>query len=325
MILDVCILAIGFLFLIKGADILVDGASGIAKMFGIPEIIIGLTIVSIGTSVPELMVSLTSSIQGHTEFAIGNVVGSNISNLFLILGSCATVRQLIFKDETVRLEMPIVIFSTALLFILGNNDSYIGRYDGVILLIFFILFIIYNVYLVRREQKRITINSENDEKKEKLKSIDSKQIFKDLLKILVSVIVLKYGGDFVVNSASNIATRFRISEKIISLTIVAISTSLPELVTSIIATIKNQIDMAIGNVIGSNIFNTLLIIGTVSVISPISYNLEYNRDIIIFMIGMIILQLLPFIGIKNRVSRMNGVLFLVFYVIYLTNLVYVNK
>lgn len=234
MIINLLFVFAGFVILVKGADFLVDGSCSIAKKLKIPTIIIGLTIVSIGTSMPELVVSFTSSIKGHSDLAIGNVVGSNISNLFLILGICATIKPLIFKKETVKLEIPIVIFLTSLLYILGNNGSKkeINQVEGFILVILCVLFIILNIYLAKKGN-----NSVNEE--------INLSIGKAIACIIMGISGLKIGGDLVVNSSSNIAASFGISEKLIGLTIVAFSTSLPELITSVNATLKGEIDMAI--------------------------------------------------------------------------------
>lgn len=319
MIFNILLIIIGFVLLIKGADYLVDGASKIAKKFHIPEIVIGLTIVSIGTSMPELMVSLTSALNNHSDMAIGNVVGSNISNLFFILGACAIIRPLRFKEETVRLEIPFAIFLTALLYIFGNNgvEKIITKIEGLILVVFCILFIIYNIFMTKRESnsniENVNVNIEN-----------RKSIIKPIINIIVGITALKFGGDFVVNSASAIAITLGISEKIIGLTIIAFSTSLPELITSITATFKGEIDMAIGNVIGSNIFNIVLILGATALISPIGYSISYNKDIVIFMIGMIALAIIPFIGEKNKISRWSGIAYVMSYFSYMASLVYVN-
>lgn len=320
MILNIVFIILGFLLLIKGADLLVDGASEIAKRFHIPEIIIGLTIVSIGTSLPELMVSLTSALENHSDMAIGNVVGSNISNLFLILGGCAAIKPLKFKDETIRFETPFVIFVTAMLYIFGNNgtDGLITKTEGLILIILCILFILYNLWMAKRSANDITNKLEVEE-------IDNSiSMFKSVVKIIFGIIALKFGGDFVVNSASDIASRLGVSEKMISLTIVAISTSLPELITSITATLKNEIDMAIGNIMGSNIFNIVLIVGICAVINPISYSISYNKDIIIFLAGMLALAIIPFIGEKNKISRWSGIGYVISYISYMASLIYVN-
>lgn len=312
MILNFLLIILGFILLAKGADFLVDGATVIARKFHIKEIVIGLTIVSIGTSLPELMVSLTSALGNHSDMAIGNVVGSNISNLFFILGICAIIKPLKFQEETVRLEIPIVIFLTSLLYILGNNseEKIITQFEGLILVIFFILFIIYNIFMVKKD------STDNEE----ITKFSKEDIFKGIIKILIGIVALKYGSDFVVDNASKLALGFGVSEKIISLTIVAISTSLPELITSVTATIKGEINMAIGNVIGSNIFNIVLIVGATALINPIQYSISYNKDIVFFLIGMIVLSILSLFG-KKRMSKLAGVIYFASYVIYMIDLV----
>lgn len=312
MILNFLLIILGFILLAKGADFLVDGSTVIARKFHIKEIVIGLTIVSIGTSLPELMVSFTSALGNHSDMAIGNVVGSNISNLFFILGICAIIKPLKFQEETARLEIPIVIFLTALLYILGNNseEKIITQFEGLILVIFFILFILYNIFMVKKD---------STDKKEIIE-FRKKDIFKGIMKILIGIIALKYGSDFVVDNSSKLALGFGVSEKIISLTIVAISTSLPELITSVTATIKGEINMAIGNVIGSNIFNIVLIVGATAIINPIQYSISYNKDIVFFLIGMIVLSMLPLFG-KKRMSKLAGVVYFSSYVIYMIDLV----
>lgn len=312
MILNFLLIIIGFIFLVKGADFLVDGSTIIAKKFHIKEIVIGLTIVSIGTSLPELMVSLTSALNNHADMAIGNVVGSNISNIFLILGTCAIIKPLKFQEETARLEIPIVIFLTALLYILGNNsnEKIITKFEGLILSAFFILFIIYNLWMVKKDTEIV----------EEKTVYTNKDIIKGIIKILIGIIGLKYGSDFIVNNSSELALKFGVSEKVISLSIIAISTSLPELITSVTATLKGEINMAIGNVIGSNIFNIVLIVGVTALINPISYSISYNKDIVFFMIGMIILAILPMIG-QKRMSRISGCLYFMAYVVYMVDLI----
>lgn len=312
MFLNFILIIVGFILLVKGADFLVDGSTIIAKKFHIKEIVIGLTIVSIGTSLPELMVSLTSALNNHADIAIGNVVGSNISNLFLILGICAIIKPLKFQEETARLEIPIVIFLTALLYILGNNsnEKVITRIEGAILSIFFVLFIIYNLWMVKKDKV------ENEE----INKYTNTDIIKGCIKILVGIVGLKYGSDFIVNNSSELASSFGVSEKIISLSLIAISTSLPELITSITATLKGEINMAIGNVIGSNIFNIVLIVGTTSLINPINYSISYNKDIVFFMVGMIILAILPMMK-QKRMSRISGCFYFTSYVLYMIDLI----
>lgn len=316
MILNVVFILIGFFLLIKGADFLVDGSSRIARKFNIKEIIIGLTIVSIGTSMPELIISLTSALGERSDFAIGNILGSNISNLFFILGVSALVKPLLFKEQTVRIEIPFVIFLTALLYVFGNNGEYpvITSIEGIVFIVFCILFIMYNVFISRN-------NSKLEIEKNKPEDI---KVSKSIFFIIVGIILLKFGGDFVVDNASKLAILLGISEKIVSLTIVAISTSLPELITSVTATYKGETDLAIGNIIGSNILNIAFIIGVTAIINPIAYSVSFNKDLIIFMIGMVFLAVIPFIGEKNKISRFSGGIYLISYFLYIISLVYNN-
>lgn len=316
MILNIIFIIVGFFLLVKGADLLVDGSSRIARKFNVKGIIIGLTIVSIGTSMPELIISVTSALKNQSDFAIGNILGSNISNLFFILGVCAIIKPLLFKKQTVKIEIPFVIFLTALLYIFGNNGDYhlITELEGIIFIVFCVLFTIYNIFI----SKNI-----NNSEMEKNKNKDIK-LSKSFLLIMIGIILLKFGGDFVVDNASRIATLLGISERVISLTIVAISTSLPELITSALATYKGEIDLAIGNIIGSNILNIVLIVGIMAIINPIPYSVSFNKDLMIFLIGMIFLFIVPFIGEKYKIERVSGYIYLISYFIYISSLVFYN-
>ena len=318
MFMYIILIVIGFVLLIKGADFLVDGASGIAKRFNIPEIVIGLTIVSIGTSMPELVVSVTSALEGHSDIAIGNVVGSNLANLLLILGVCSVIKPLEFKKETRIFEIPFMIFSTILLFFLSINGTSaelnkITRIEGIILLAFCLIFIIYNFIMAKKG-----VNFDEDTFVE-IHTCENKEIsiFQSLFGIVVGIIGLKLGGDLVVDNSVQIARLLEISEKLISLTIVAFSTSLPELITSIAATRKGDTDMAIGNIIGSQIFNILLIIGMSATLMPINYSTSYNSNIMLLIVSSIVLGIFPFVGKKNQMSRGNGALFVFTYFLYL--------
>lgn len=322
MIGNIILIIIGFALLIKGADLLVVGASKIAKKFNIPEIIIGLTVVAIGTSLPELVVSTTSALTGHSDIALGNVVGSNIANLFLILGVCSIIRPLKFKKETIRIENPFVIIITSLLFFLclNNDGTQITRLEGGILLLLCIIFILYNIIMAKRGTKQED-GEEIQQDPEEPSSID---MYKSILFIVLGIIGLKYGGDFVVDNAVVIAQAIGISEKLISLTIVAISTSLPELITSVTATIKGETDLAIGNIVGSQTFNILLILGVSSLLTPIGYAPSYNKDMVLLLAGSIVFALFPFIGEKNKMTRENGILFTIVYVVYMINIIMAN-
>ncbi len=312
MVVSILFILIGFALLIKGADFLVEGASNISKRFHIPEIIIGLTIVSIGTSMPELFVSITSAIEGYPDMAVGNVVGSNACNMLLILGLSAVIRPIEFKRETRLIEIPICLFVTIIFMILANINQDIARIESIILIVLFALFIIYTIVMAKKGEK-----FENKEgRKEELEE-NKTSILKDIIYIIIGIVALKFGGDFTVDNSVNIANIFNISEKIISVTILAIGTSLPELVTSVTAALKGKSDIAIGNIIGSNIFNMLLIIGVSSFIKPITYNLSYNVEMSLLILATIILALFPMIPPKNKMDRLNGMAFLLLYVAYL--------
>lgn len=311
----VIFIIIGFILLIKGADFLVNGACGIAKKFHIPEIIIGLTIVSIGTSMPELMVSITSALEGYSDMAIGNVVGSNVANLLLILGLAAILQPLILKKQTRLIEIPICLAVSVIFFFICNQGQDITRIEGLILIGLFILFIIYTIVMAIKgkefdKEETTAQETESSEGKE-----DSS--LKSVIYIILGIVALKFGGDLAVDNAVKVAQWFGLSEKIISVTILAVGTSLPELVTTVSAAIKKESDIAIGNIIGSNIFNMLLIIGVSALIKPITYNISYNIDMYIVMIAAFVLFLFAYIPPKNQMSRMNGMVYLVIYVVYM--------
>lgn len=311
--ISIILIIIGFVLLIKGADFLVDSSSNIAKRFHIPEIVIGLTIVSIGTSLPELMVSVKSAISGHSDMSVGNVIGSNICNFLLILGLASTIKPLTFKRETRLIEIPLCLAYTIIFALICNTGIGITRIEAIVLIVLFALFIIYTVIMgIKGEEFD---KEDGEEVKENETNKDFKML-KNILLIVVGIIALKFGGDLVVDNSVNLAEHFNISEQIISLTIVAIGTSLPELVTSVVAAIKGNSDISIGNIIGSNIFNMLLIMGVASLINPILYNIAYNFEIVILIIASIVLALFPVIPPKNKMSRRNGILYLLLYIIY---------
>lgn len=308
MLLNVILIIIGFILLIKGADFLVDGSSGIAKKFHIPEIIIGLTIVSIGTSMPELFVSVTSAIEGYGDISLGNVIGSNLCNLLLILGLSAVINPIKFRKETKFIDIPMCLVITVLFMILCNIGQGISRIDALILLVLFIGFIGYTIYMGKKGTEEQTEQDANQKERKTITNI---------IYILLGIVALKIGGDFVVNNAEAIAKMFNISEKIISLTIIAIGTSLPELVTSVTAATKGESDIAVGNIIGSNIFNILLIIGASGLINPISFNVSYNLQMAILIISTLVLGIFPYTDVKDEMTRSNGITYLMLYALYM--------
>ncbi len=310
MIVSIFFIIVGFALLVLGADWLVNGASSIAKKFHIPEIIIGLTIVSIGTSMPELFVSTTSALEGLSDMSIGNVVGSNLCNLLLILGLSTIIKPVKFQKETRLFEIPMCLMFTVIFIVLCNTGGTINKVEAVLLLLLFLLFITYTIFMAKKQSSQ--------EKQEEVKTQKKLlPILKDILWIILGVIGLKVGGDLAVDNAVNIANYFGVSEKIIGLTILAVGTSLPELVTSVTAAIKGNSDIAIGNIIGSNIFNMLLIIGVAAFINPISYNFSYNMDLMVLVVATLILALFPVIPPKNEMSRANGMIYFLMYVGYI--------
>ena len=296
------ILLLGFVFLIKGADYFVDSASAIARRFKIPSIIIGLVIVSIGTSLPELSVSVSSSLNGMNDLSVANVVGSNIFNILMVLGFSSLITVLPIEESSIKFDLPFLnIVSIMLLAMLINLT--LGRFNGVILIGIFVYFLWHTI-------KPILKNEDNTEEE-----IENKLSFKVIVLGILGVIGIILGGDMVVDSASNIAKMFGMSENLIGLTIVAIGTSLPEFVTSIIAVLKGENEIAIGNVIGSNIFNILLILGVSSVISPIVVSFISVIDVV-FMISITIL--LYIFVVKNKVlNRCQGITFIFLYIGYI--------
>lgn len=309
MIQSIVFIAIGFAMLMLGAQWLVDGSSAIARKYHIPEIIIGLTIVSIGTSMPELMVSLTSALEGHSDISIGNVIGSNLCNLLLILGLTSLIAPLKFQKNTKKYEIPIMVDATILVFILANVGKSISRFDGLIISIVFIMFILYTIFSAKK--------SMNNDIKQEAKKDKKQNAFMAILKIVLGIVLLKIGGDVSVDNAIIVARELGVTEKVIGLTIIAIGTSLPELITSVVAAHKGDIDIAIGNIVGSNIFNVLLILGVSSVISPITYSLSYNFEFIYVIIASILLYMFAATGKKYTMTRLNGLIYLLMYGAYM--------
>ena len=304
MIKYIIFIIIGFFLLIKGADFLVNGASSLAKKFRIPDIVIGLTIVSIGTSAPELFESITSSIQKASDISVGNVIGSNLCNLLFILGTTAIIKDIQFKRSTKYIEIPFLIFTNILFFVLVQ-DGILSQKESCILVFLFICFLTYT-YLESKKNQTYP--------QEEIKEIS---ILGSIFSIIIGIIALKYGGEFVVENAKRLAKLFKVSDKIIGCTIIAIGTSLPELITSIVSAKRGNTDLALGNIIGSNIFNILLILGTSSFISTIHFNLNYNLDIIILYTASLLLFLFPHFAPKNYMSKKEGFLFLGTYLVYM--------
>lgn len=306
---------IGFVLLIKGADWLVAGSASIAKKYNVSDLVIGLTIVSMGTSMPELIVNILASTSGASEIAIGNVIGSNIANVLLILGVAAIIFPLTIKESTVFSEIPYSIIALLLVAFAANapifNPDYellISRLDGIIFLFFFGLFMVYIVKLAREGRADMV----EDAPEEIL------PMGKSVVLILLGVGGLFLGGKWVVDGASAIAIQFGLSDKMIGLTVVAIGTSLPELVTSAMAAYKKNTDIAVANVIGSNIFNLLWVLGVSAVISPMTYLPAINVDIVVLIVATFLIIFSLMTGrAKNQIGKPTGIFFLAAYVGYL--------
>ena len=300
MLVSVFLLILGFILLIKGADFFVEGSSAVARRLQVPSLIIGMTIVAMGTSLPECAVSVTASLSGNNALAVGNVVGSNMFNLLIVCGVCALFCPLQVDADTLKKEFPFSIVCTILLVVLGYIGSELGHIDG---LIFLLIFIIYLLAMIRKALK-----AKRKAPEEKTETISMPRC---LVYIVGGAAAIKFGGDFVVDAASAIAAGFGISQTIIGLTIVALGTSLPELVTSIVAARKNEVDMAVGNVIGSNIFNILLVLGVAAAISPVTLAFENLIDSGILILVSVISII--FCRSKNSLERKEGMAMIAMY------------
>lgn len=299
-LLQILFLVIGFVLLMKGADYFVEGAAGIADRLGIPQLIIGLTIVAMGTSLPEAAVSITAAIKGSAEITIGNVVGSNILNVLVILGLTAVICALPVQKSTVYYEIPFVILITVLLAGLGLADHRVSRMEGGIL---WIGMGIYLLYLWQMTKKGKNDEEESDEKQ--------KSLWLMLIMIVGGAVAITFGSRVTVNAASKIALIFGMSERFIGLTIVAFGTSLPELVTSVTAGLKGKTDIAVGNIVGSNIFNILFVVGTTALISPVTYSAGFLIDSGVAIATVLFLWLC--VLKKHKLGRMGGLLMLAGY------------
>lgn len=305
LLLQIFLLVIGFVLLIKGADFFVDGSSSVAKRLRVPALIIGLTIVAMGTSLPECSVSVSAAIAHKNELAVSNAVGSNTFNLLVVCGLCAAVSPLSIQKSTLLKEFPFSILSAVLLLIFGTTGMVFGHLEGIFLMILFAAFLFWMVVSARKASQN-TVQSQ-----EQYKILP---IWKCTLFILGGMAAIIVGGNLVVDSASGIASFFGLSDNLIGLTIVACGTSLPELVTSFVAAKKNEVDMALGNVIGSNIFNILLVLGIAAAISPITFITENIIDCT-FLIATSVLTWL-FCWKSKQLVRWQGITLLMLYVAY---------
>ncbi len=308
MLFAVVILLAGFVLLIKGADFFVEGSSAVAKRLRVPSIIIGLTIVAMGTSLPECAVSVTASLNGNNALAISNAVGSNIFNLMVVCGFCSLFAPLTVQRETLKKEFPLSIICAVLLAALGAWGMQLGRVDGLVFLVIFTVYLVMMVKNAMKARKDKTVQPDQEEG-------STLSGWLCLFYIIGGGVAIKFGGDFVVNGASTIASRFGLSDNLIGLTIVSMGTSLPELVTSAVAAKKNEVDMAVGNVIGSNIFNILLVLGVAAAISPMVFVFENIIDIIVLIVMSSVV--LAFACSREKIERREGIIMLLAYAVYM--------
>ncbi len=315
MALNLLFLSLGMILLIKGANWLVDGAAALAKKYNVSDLAIGLTIVAFGTSAPELVVNSFASVEGHHEMVLGNVIGSNFFNLFLILGVAGLIIPLKVQSSTVWKEIPFSLLAIVLIFVFGNNfffdqHSIITRLDGFILLALFFVFLYYVYSQLKSDPSEIEL------------------IEKQLSNLMITVLIfaglagLVIGGKVVLVNGIDIAKEFGVSERIIGLTVIAAGTSLPELATSVVAALKKKSDIAVGNIIGSNIFNFLLIFGISAIINPIQYNEVFNRDLYLIAGGTLFLFIAMFTGGKKKLDRWEAAILLVVFFGYTYYLIY---
>jgi cation:H+ antiporter len=312
---------VGFLLLLKGADWLVEGSSAIAKKYGLSPLIIGLTIVSFGTSLPELVINVLASLKGSSDIAIGNIIGSNISNLLLILGISAIIYPIAVKRSVVFSEIPFSLAAVTIMGLLGNivifqgveKGAYLSRFDGFILLFYFALFLGY-IIRVSKDDKDFAMHSDME--------IHKIPLLKSFIFILAGITSLFIGGEWTVEGAIHVAREFGLTEEFIGLTVIAIGTSLPELVTSAVAAYKKDTEIALGNIIGSNIFNVLWILGISAIINPLEFTPSLNDDLLIVVFATsLIFVILPF-SKTGSMERPHGILFVLLYVLYLAYLVF---
>jgi len=312
MFFSILLILAGFILLIGGANYLVKGASSLAKRLGVRTLVIGLTVVAFGTSAPELVVNLISAGSGATELAVGNILGSNIANILLVLGVTAAIAPIVVEKGTTWKEIPLSLLAAVMLVVFGSDylldgvvSDVIGRTDGIALLAFFAIFMYYSYGI-----------SKADTKGEKGERIEELAFWKSFGLILAGIIGLVLGGKLIVDGAVTIATDLGVSEHLIGLTIVALGTSLPELATAIVASLKKQVGLAVGNVVGSNIFNIFFVLGTTATVSPLGFSSRALQDGFWLLGVSALLFLALFIG-RQKLSRIHGYSFVGLYVVYL--------
>ncbi|MCG8309360.1 MAG: calcium/sodium antiporter [Cytophagales bacterium] len=314
MVTTIALLIIGLIVLIVGGDYLVRGSSSIALRLHLSPLVVGLTIVAFGTSAPELVISVQSALKGSPDITMGNVVGSNICNLALVLGVTAVINPVKVQTNSIRVDWPMTMGSSLLLYILVR-EAYLNALEGIIMLVFLSFYLFFTIKQSRRENLAIKV-----EDNEEIPDAPSKQIWKDIVFILIGCISLYYGSEWFVGSSKELALSLGVEERVVGLTIVALGTSLPELVTAAVASFKGQTDLALGNLMGSNIFNILSILGITSIIKNIHVNEIILHKDIIWML-LITLMILPLMIVRREVGRIDGLILLIVYSVYIYTVV----
>lgn len=311
----VVLLIIGFVFLVKGADAFVEGCSSIARRYHVPSLIIGMTIVAMGTSLPETAVSVTAAVTGNNALAVSNAVGSNIFNLMVVVGSCTLFTSVAVQINTLKIDFPISILCAVLLLILGAAGMSLGHIDGVVFIILFLAFILYMIRSAQTSrEKNVEPGVEEEEYLLEAEEIQEMSMGKSVIYIILGAVAIAVGSDWVVDGACTVAAAIGISQTLIGLTVVAFGTSLPELVTSIVAAKKGEVDMALGNVIGSNIFNILMVLGIAAAISPVAFLTENIIDIAVLIVFSVIGWIMAWT--KRELNRKEGIIMLLLYAVY---------
>lgn len=309
MIIELLLLAFGFALLVFGADWFVDGSSGVANKFGIPQLVIGLTIVAMGTSAPEAAVSITAALKGNADITVGNVVGSNILNIFIILGIASVIASIAVAKTTIRYEIPIMLAATLLLLGCGYTGGTIGFVEGILMWVCFSGYLAYMFVMMKKGEMQAEEIEESED-----------PIWKMLIKGILGLALVIWGSDVTVDAATNLAEMFGVSERFIGLTIVALGTSLPELFTSVIAAKKGKADIAIGNIVGSNIFNILCVVGSSALIIPVVFASNFVIDCLVAIFAGLVLWACVFR--TKKLTRTGGIIMLLCYLIYFVYLLF---
>ena len=321
MLLEIILIVVGFILLIKGADILVSAAANIAKKFKLSEMLIGLTIVAIGTSLPEIFITIVSSMDGHSDLIISNAIGSCISNLLFVIGLSSLIGIVKLDKRIIYIHLPISILAIILILFLGNTEkigevNVINRWQGLVLVLLAVIYILYTIYEEKKMKDR-KLDKEIINEVEKIKEKSKSSI---IIYIVLGLVGLKFGSDFVVNNTILIANNLGWSESFMGSTIIALGTALPEIVTGIISARRDKTDLLLGNIVGSNVINLFLLIGIGSLINPLFFDVRFNKNLIFLIIITVILQLIGILSKKSKINKLESLLFILAYILFICSM-----